>query len=142
MRWSSDLEGSGPRTREVRSLWATVAGAALLALALQGTALAQADTGGGGRIAGTARDSSGLVLPGASVSALNSRTGEATEATSNAQGHFVIAALRPSSYTVTARLAGFAPVEFKNVQLLAGQEMTLDVTLAVANKSETVTVTS
>src|SRR5882672_4983589 len=120
MRWSSDLEGSGSRMREFRPLLPMVAGVALLALALPGTARAQADTGGSGRLAGTARDSSGLVLPGASVSALNSRTGEATETTSNAQGHFVIAALRPSSYTVSARLTGFAPVEFKNVHLLAG----------------------
>ncbi|HEY8149199.1 MAG TPA: carboxypeptidase-like regulatory domain-containing protein, partial [Vicinamibacteria bacterium] len=115
--------------------------AVLLALALQGTVFAQSRTAGTGSISGTARDASGLVLPGATVAAKNLRTGETADTTSNAQGTYVFGALNPSTYTVTARLTGFAPVEFKDVQLLAGQEVRLDVTLAPATQSETVTVT-
>jgi carboxypeptidase family protein len=97
-----------------RSRWASaVVLGCLLATIMPAPALAQSDTGGYGRIAGTARDASGLVLPGASVSARNLRTGETADTTSNAQGHYMIAGLRPSSYAVTARLTGFAPVEFR-----------------------------
>jgi hypothetical protein len=111
-------------------------------LALQGTVFAQSRTAGTGTISGTARDASGLVLPGATIAAKNLRTGEAADATSSAQGTYAFAGLTPSTYTVTARLTGFAPVEFKEVQLLAGQEVRLDVTLAPATQSETVTVTA
>jgi hypothetical protein len=115
--------------------------AAVVVLALQGTVFAQARTAGTGTISGTARDASGLVLPGATIAAKNLRTGESADATSNAQGTYAFAGLSPATYTVTAPLTGFAPVEFKEVQLLAGQEVRLDVTLAPASQSETVTVT-
>ena len=140
MRWSDLRDGSGAHGR-LGTLTTLALRAALLALALQGTVFGQSRTAGTGSITGTARDASGLVLPGATIAAKNLRTGETADATSNAQGGYLFAALNPSTYTVTARLTGFAPVEFKDVQLLAGQEVRLDVTLAPATQSETVTVT-
>ena len=128
--------------RKLGTLTTLARGAVLLAFALQGTVFAQSRTAGTGIISGTARDASGLVLPGATIAAKNLRTGEAADATSSAQGTYAFAGLTPSTYTVTARLTGFAPVEFKEVQLLAGQEVRLDITLAPATQSETVTVTA
>ena len=125
MRWSDLRDGSGAHGR-LGTLTTLALRAVLLALALQGTVFAQSRTAGTGSITGTARDASGLVLPGATIAAKNLRTGETADATSNAQGGYLFAALNPSTYTVTARLTGFAPVEFKDVQLLAGQEVRLD----------------
>jgi hypothetical protein len=140
MRWSDLRDGSGAHGR-LGTLTTLALRAVLLGLAFQGTVFAQSRTAGTGSISGTARDASGLVLPGATIAVKNLRTGETADATSNAQGTYAFAGLSPSVYTVTARLTGFAPVEFKDVQLLAGQEVRLDVTLAPAAQSETVTVT-
>ena len=138
MRWTYVQSGSGLGAGAAR----LISSVAVAALALQGTVFAQSRTAGTGIITGTARDASGLVLPGATIAARNLRTGESADATSSAQGTYAFAGLTPSTYTVTARLTGFAPVEFKEVQLLAGQEVRLDVTLAPASQSETVNVTA
>jgi len=138
MRWTYVQGGSGLGAGAAR----LISSVAVAALALQGTVFAQSRTAGTGIITGTARDASGLVLPGATIAARNLRTGESADATSSAQGTYAFAGLTPSTYTVTARLTGFAPVEFKEVQLLAGQEVRLDVTLAPASQSETVNVTA
>src|SRR5262245_7356117 len=60
-----------------------------------------------GRLAGLVTDSSGGVVPGATVTARNERTGDERTTTTSTQGRFVLAGLKPSLYTVRADLAGF-----------------------------------
>jgi protocatechuate 3,4-dioxygenase beta subunit len=64
-------------------------------------ASAQAD----GRFAGTVLDSSGAFVPGATVTVKNEKTGEERTATSSAQGIYVVANLKPSTYTIRASRA-------------------------------------
>ena len=59
-------------------------------LGCQLTTLAQVDSG---RIAGTARDQSNAVIPGAAVTVRNERTGETRTATTNAEGRFLVTRL-------------------------------------------------
>ena len=61
-----------------------------------------------GTILGVVRDSSGAVIPGASVTATNSQTGlvRATEASGN--GRYTLAALPVGVYDVKAEAASFA----------------------------------
>src|ERR1051326_930594 len=80
------------------------------------------------RIAGVVKDANGAVVPGASVLVKNDRTGEERTATSTESGSYIVPGLRPSVYTVTASAQNLN-VRAANVQLLAGQELNLDLTL-------------
>src|SRR5262249_51657013 len=75
-------------------------------------AVAQTDQG---RIAGAVRDQNNAILPGASVTVKNERTGETRTATSNAEGLFIVTNLKPSSYLITVSASGFAKTEYNNV---------------------------
>jgi hypothetical protein len=89
------------------------------------TAHAQQDQG---RIGGVVKDANGAVVPGASVLVKNERTGEERTATSTESGSYIVSGLRPSSYTITASAMNLN-VRATSVQLLAGQELNLDLTL-------------
>src|ERR1044072_8749480 len=89
------------------------------------TAHAQQDQG---RIGGVVKDANGAVVPGASVLVKNERTGEERTATSTESGSYIVSGLRPSSYTVTASGQNLS-VRATSVQLLASQELNLDLIL-------------
>src|SRR5581483_10587475 len=95
-----------------------------------------------GRFAGTVRDSSGAFVPGVTVTAKNERTGETRTAVTNAQGYFVIAPLKPSEYTLSANLEGFAKIEFTKMPIAAGQELALAIEMKPAGVQEALTVTA
>src|SRR3989304_1743423 len=58
-------------------------------------------------ISGTVKDSTGAVLPGASVTVMNEDTGISRQVTANAVGRFSAPALPLGNYRVTASLEGF-----------------------------------
>lgn len=95
---------------------------------------------GQGQVAGIVKDSSGAVIPLASISALNERTGSMRLMNANDQGYFVLPGLTPSSYTVKASAHGFAVAETKGVTILAGDNITLNILLKPAGVSDSVTV--
>src|SRR5262245_18002601 len=98
--------------RVTRRIWMTFlkwVSAALLTLALPMTAAAQSDSG---RIAGNVLDQTGAFVPGANVVVKNQKTGETRTATSNDDGYFVVASLKPSTYTITVQKEGFSSVEY------------------------------
>ena len=61
-------------------------------------AFGQSDTGS---LSGTVKDQNGAIVPGATVTEKNERTGEERTTTSNTDGSFSIPALKASVYTVT-----------------------------------------
>src|SRR5215469_14781631 len=65
-----------------------------------------AQTAGEGTISGTVTDSTGAVVPNATVTATNVATNVATERTSTSAGLFTIAPLPPGTYTVRVTAAG------------------------------------
>ena len=79
-------------------------------------------------------DPSGAFVPGATVVVKNERTGEERKVVTNAEGRYIVAGLRPSVYTIRATFGGFAPLEFTGMQLVAGQEFALDLTLQAAGR--------
>src|SRR6185369_394373 len=89
------------------------------------TAHAQQDQG---RIGGVVKDTNGAVVPGASVLLKNERTGEERTATATESGSYIVSGLRPSVYTITASAQNLN-VRATSIQLLAGQELNLDLTL-------------
>jgi hypothetical protein len=93
-----------------------------------------------GQINGVVTDSSGGVIPGATVTATEAGTGFAQATVSGANGRFSFPSLRPTGYTISAELVGFRTFRREGVVLAANQSLTITVQLELGELSETVTV--
>lgn len=100
-----------------------------------------AQTAATGNVEGVVADSSGAVLPGASVLVRNVDTNVTREATTDSGGRYRATALQPGRYEVAASLAGFQAPAPARVDLLVGQTQAVDVTMRPAGVTEAVTVT-
>ena len=89
---------------------------------------------------GTVTDTTGGVLPGVSVTAVNEASGNTFEGVTDEQGGFLIP-LRTGAYRVTAQLQGFAVVTRSGLELLVGQQAVVNLQLSPSTVRETVTVT-
>src|SRR5262249_61915863 len=88
-----------------------------LFMALSAAALAQ-DTA---TLAGTVRDNSDAVIPGAAVSVKNSRTGTIRKLATNSAGEYVAAALPPGEYILTVAASGFRSYQAQGLTLRLAQ---------------------
>jgi hypothetical protein len=92
-------------------------------------------------IAGVVRDTSGAVLPGATVEASSPALIEGVRAvTTDGTGQYKIIDLRPGTYTVTFTLTGFSAVRREGVELTGSNTVTVNADLTVGSVTETVTV--
>ena len=92
-------------------------------------------------IAGSARDSSGAVMPGVSVEASSPALIEKVRtAVTDDRGLFRIVSLPPGTYSVTFALPGFNQVKRDGIELSGSFTAQIDVALTVGGVSETVTV--
>jgi hypothetical protein len=114
-------------------LW-WVCGCLLLTSNLSG----QVDRGG---LTGTVKDPSGLVVPGARVSAVQNATGLERTAITTASGTYDIPELPVGAYTVTFALKGFQTVRFESLQVAVEHTTTLDAVLLVSGATERIEVT-
>lgn len=89
---------------------------------------------------GTAADQSGAVLPGVAVTLTEETTGLVRTAAANDTGRWVIPALQPGRYTVTAVLSGFQTQNRTGIVVNVGQAITINLTLPVGTLSDQVTV--
>ncbi|HRH45883.1 MAG TPA: carboxypeptidase-like regulatory domain-containing protein, partial [Pyrinomonadaceae bacterium] len=94
------------------------------------------------RITGTVTDASGAIVPGATVTVKNEKTGDTRTVNVTNDGTFSIVALQPSTYTVTATGKDFEPAKQGNIQLLVGQELKLALLLQPKGVSAQVDVVS
>lgn len=90
---------------------------------------------------GTVKDSTGAIVPDAQVVALEERTGLTRKTSTDDTGAYSFTLLPPGRYTVTAERAGFKKIEQKGIELSVGQNLRVDLVLAVGAVTETVTVT-
>jgi Carboxypeptidase regulatory-like domain len=90
-------------------------------------------------IAGIVRDSSGAAIPGALGRIINTATGVTLDTFSNEEGVFRIGSLVPGEYRVEVELSGFESAT-RRITLEVSQTVAVDVVLAVAGRSEAVTV--
>src|SRR5207249_873019 len=114
--------------------------ALLLGVLLPAAATAQARLTGAD-VQGTVRDESGAVGPGVTTPATNAATGLVRAAVTAGDGRYVIPALPPGTYRISAELQGFATATRQAVVLLLGQLATADFGLKVAGGHEEVTIT-
>ena len=116
---------------------------AMLLFGLFGPSALPADAqSGGGAISGTVADSSGAIVPGATVTALNVATGVKTTRPSSSSGVYTLSPLLPGTYTVTVTSPGFSTFTHENVVVDALQNVGLNVTLQPGSQTETVTVSA
>ncbi len=99
----------------------------------------QANTGA---IVGTARDASGAVLPGVSVTIRNEGTNIGRTVLTTASGDYSAPLLPPGGYEVSADLAGFNKPVFRHIQVQVNQTVRLDFAMALAAVQQEVTVSA
>ncbi len=93
-------------------------------------------------IVGQVRDTTGAVVPGATVTITNHETGLKRSARTDDAGRFNFPQLKPGTYSVRAEAQDFEPQHNDNVISGLGQKQTVGFTLPVARSSETVEVNS
>jgi outer membrane receptor protein involved in Fe transport len=123
----------GLSLRSLRSIFLFLFGCCLL---MPGTARAQAQAA----INGTVRDTSGAIIPDASVVLHNNGTKLDRPATTNSVGAYVLTDVRPGNYDLRVSKDGFTTSVQSDITLLVNQTATYDFTLKTGSVKETVTV--
>jgi hypothetical protein len=95
-----------------------------------------------GSLNGRVTDTSGAVLPGATVTVTNVETNVMSTATTNSDGVYNVLYLAPGHYTVSLELPGFKKVAREGIQVRVGDRLTLDVQLELGQVEEALTVTA
>src|SRR5438477_7864349 len=101
------------------------------------SAFAQTDRG---TVTGTVADSSGAVIPGASITATNTQTTSKYETISTETGNFTLSQLPGGTYELAVELPGFKKYVRQGITVLAATTVRIDVALEVGAASEEVTV--
>ncbi|CAN5580450.1 hypothetical protein BH10ACI3_BH10ACI3_20390 [soil metagenome] len=94
-----------------------------------------------GRITGTVTDANGGVVPGATVTVTNELTGEARNVTAKDDGTYLVVALKPTKYSVTASGGNFEPTK-RVTEVLVGQQAEVDIVLQAKGVAAQVDVMS
>jgi hypothetical protein len=95
-----------------------------------------------GSIIGTVTDSSGAVVPNATITVTDVTKGTSVTTTTNESGQYTAQHLIPDTYTVRAEAPGFKKQTVDNVLVYADTIPRVDIALTLGAASETVTVTS
>src|SRR5215831_15918557 len=107
-------------------------------LVLAGIAIAQDITGS---IAGTVKDSTGAVIPGASVTVTNTDNGViARKVNTDETGRYVVPLLPVGRYSISVEKAGFQRTTINKIQVNVHDELTQNATLPVGTTQQEITV--
>lgn len=94
----------------------------------------------GGSIDGTVRDVSGAVLPGARVDVTNVETGANRRLMTDGAGRYSAVSISIGKYEVSASKSGFQPQAKTGILLTAGQNTTVDLSLAPGDLKQSMVV--
>jgi hypothetical protein len=103
------------------------------------SAFAQFDTAS---VVGTVKDASGATVPDAKVTLTNTETGVSIVRSTNADGSYEFATVRPGIYIVSAEKSGFALALVDNVQVQVAARLRIDLSMSVGQLSEKIVVTA
>src|SRR5512145_1778525 len=84
-----------------------------------------------GTLLGTVTDTTGAVLPGATVTVTNTDTGYSRTVTADASGEYAVPSLPTGTYTVAGELSGFKSVQMSNIRVGVDQRVRIDLRLEV-----------
>lgn len=110
----------------------------VISLLATGVVVAQSDRG---TIRGTVTDSSGSVMPGVTVKAVNVNTGIETATVTTDSGLYSIPQVPPGNYRVEAERTGFKKLIRENVTVAVSGTVGLDLQLEVGEVTQEVSVT-
>jgi hypothetical protein len=91
-------------------------------------------------LSGAVTDSTGAVLPGVTVTATHTDSGNTFVAVTDGRGEFRLA-LRTGTFRITTELPGFATAQY-TLELLVGQQAVLNIQMKPSTLQESVTVTA
>jgi hypothetical protein len=95
---------------------------------------------GTGSITGTIRDTTGAVVPNASVTLTDTGTRNALKTTSNSEGDYLFAAIPPGIYDLSVTAVGFNAYDAKGIILRVSARTRADAALTVGEVQTAVTV--
>src|ERR1044071_9221403 len=94
-------------------------------------------------VSGSVSDAQGGLLPGATVTLTSRTQGNSLTATTDSEGRFVFAVVRPDTYTLRVTMQGFKTLERTNVVVSANDKLSTGLlTMGIGGVEESVTVSS
>ena len=96
---------------------------------------------GAAAIQGTVRDTTGAVIPGATIAVTSTETNLQRQVTSNSAGLFTVSDLTPGRYRVQVSMQGFQTSIREDVDLSVAQQLVLNIALQIGEITQQVTVT-
>lgn len=94
-----------------------------------------------GTLLGNVQDDTGGAVPGATITATETRTNINRTAVSNAAGNYTFNNLAPGVYRVEAELVGFRKFARENVEVSVNTTVRVEIVLGIGELEESVTVT-
>ena len=110
-----------------------------LALVLFQTAIYAQTTGS---LSGTVADPSGAVVPGATVTLVNTATGAERKTVASSSGTFDFQALQPGNYSISVEATGFKKALARDIVVAVATASSVNIPLEVGLAGEVVTVTA
>ena len=95
-----------------------------------------------GAISGTVQDTTGAVVPGASVVLLNTDQNITLETKAGPSGEYFFSPVRIGHYSVSATAKGFSKTDQKNLTVEVGQHLLVNVQLKPGATTETIEVST
>jgi hypothetical protein len=114
----------------------------LLFISLLSAASLFSQTAGTGALTGTLKDSSGAVVPNATVTATNNGTGQVRTTASDADGSYNFELLLPGDYKLQFEATGFTTAEVPSVTVVVTETAVLNQALQVGTQTQQVEVRS
>ena len=116
--------------------------AAIAMTLLVATTSAFGQTSGTATLRGTVEDSSGGILPGATVTLTSASTKSVQTAVTTDRGGYTFSGVFPGVYDLKVEMSGFKTYEQKAIAISPQDTRGIDVRLDVGQQTETVTVTA
>ncbi len=91
-------------------------------------------------LSGSVKDSTGALVPGATITAKDKATGAVRTATTGASGEYSIPNLTPDDYALTVTMNGFKTVNVGSLPLHTGDLASYNATLEVGSANQEITV--
>jgi hypothetical protein len=95
-----------------------------------------------GTLTGIVSDPTGAVVAGAKITIVEQSTGVRDQVTSDANGVYFRAALKPGTYTIEVEAAGFRKAVQKDVLLSGGDRIGVNLQLTVGDMTQSVEITA
>jgi hypothetical protein len=96
----------------------------------------------GSAMTGSVKDSTGAIVPDATVTIKNIESGQTRTVNTDANGNYTVPSLAVGQYEIDAEKSGFKQAVRRGVNLVVGQQAVVNITLEVGNVEQQVTVTA